>query len=332
MTTTNSDPAVSETTPDTGSSGAADTSATDPGPTAAEVAAGSDLSGKRILVTGGGAGIGLETVRALAQVGGEVTIAVRNVAAGEAAAADVAATVDGPPVSVRHLDLADQKSVAAFVAGWDGPLDILIANAGIMAGPLQRTAEGWELQFATNHLGHFALAVGLRPALAAAGHARVVVLSSAGHLNSPVDFDDIHFQVRPYDPWIAYAQSKTANVLFAVGAAPRWADDGIDVNAVMPGRIRTNLLKHVTDEEVGRIRQLPAGAAVTWSTPDFGAATSVYVAVAPELAGVSGKYFERCALAKPNVPGTREGFAPYAVDPDGAQRLWQLSSDWTGLG
>ena len=184
--------------------------------TAAEVLDGVDLTGRRAVVTGGASGIGVETARALAGRGAEVTIAVRDLAAGERTVAEIVATTGNKQVLAAPLDLLDRPSIAAFVAGWSGPLHILVNNAGMMASPLGRTAEGWEQQFATNHLGHFALATGLHPALAAAGGARVVSVSSAAHRRSPVVFDDIHFQHRAYDPWLAYGQSKTANVLFAV--------------------------------------------------------------------------------------------------------------------
>ena len=202
--------------------------------TAAEVVNGIDLTGRRAIVTGGASGIGIETARALAGAGAEVTLAVRNVEAGERTAADITGTTGSKHVLVARLDLADQASVAAFAAAWNGPLDILVNNAGIMASPLMRTPEGWEMQFATNHLGHFALATRLHGALAAAGGARVVSVSSSAHLRSPVVFDDIHFLERPYEPWAAYGQSKTANVLFAVEGTRRWAGDGITVNALMP--------------------------------------------------------------------------------------------------
>src|SRR3954449_11032755 len=195
--------------------------------TAAEVIAGIDLTGKRAIVTGGASGIGIETARALAGAGAEVTLAVRDVNAGERVATDVGA------VAGEYLELAKPESVEAFTQRWEGPLHLLINNAGVMALPeLERTKEGWELQFATNHLGHFALATGLHRWLAAAGGARIVSVkpapalrrggaggartvsvSSAAHLRSGVDFDDIHFQRREYEPWLAYGQSKTANVL-----------------------------------------------------------------------------------------------------------------------
>jgi NAD(P)-dependent dehydrogenase (short-subunit alcohol dehydrogenase family) len=195
-----------------------------------------------------------------------------------------------------------------------------------MASPETRTPEGWELQFATNHLGHFALTTGLLPALKAAGGARVVAVSSSAHLRSPVVFEDIHFRERPYEPWAAYGQSKTANVLFAVEAAKRWAGDGITVNALMPGGIRTNLQRHVSEEELARLRAASAGGGMQWKTPEQGAATSVLVATSPLLEGIGGRYFEDCNEAEPAEPGLRRrGVAAYALDPEAAALLWQVS-------
>lgn len=293
--------------------------------TAAEVVDGIDLTGRRVIVTGGASGIGIETARALAGAGAEVTLAVRNVEAGERTAEDIVATTDNEQVLVAPLDLADQASVASFVAAWDGPLHILVNNAGVMASPEMRTPEGWELQFATNHLGHFALATGLHRALASAGAARVVSVSSSAHLFSPVVFEDIHFLQRPYEPWAAYGQSKTANVLFAVEATKRWASDGITVNALMPGGIRTNLQRWVSDADLERMRAQSGGSAISWKTPAQGAATSVLVATSPLLDGIGGRYFEDCNEAGPNQPGTRRGVAAYALDPEVAERLWQVS-------
>ena len=295
--------------------------------TAAEVVAGIDLTGHRVIVTGGASGIGIETARALAGASAEVTLGVRNLAAGERTAADITATTGNQHVLVAPLDLADQASVASFVAGWEGPLHILVNNAGLMASPLMRTPEGWEMQFATNHLGHFALATGLRRALAEDGRARVVSVSSTGHLNSPVVFDDIHFRAREYEPWAAYGQSKTANVLFGVEATKRWAGDGITVNALMPGAIHTNLQRFITDEELARMRGRLGGTDPIWKTPEQGAATSVLVATSPLLEGVGGRYFEDCNEAEPHQPGTRRGVADYALDPEAAALLWQVSVD-----
>ncbi|MDT3438090.1 SDR family NAD(P)-dependent oxidoreductase [Pseudofrankia sp. BMG5.37] len=293
--------------------------------TAAEVIDGIDLSGRRAVVTGGASGIGIETARALAGAGAEVTLAVRNVEAGDRTAADLIASTGNKQVLVAALDLADQASVAAFVAQWDGPLDILVNNAGIMASPLLRTPEGWELQFATNHLGHFALATGLHGALAAAGGARIVSVSSSAHHRSPVVFDDIHFERREYEPWSAYGQSKTANVLFAVEASKRWAGDGITVNALMPGGIRTNLQRYVSEEDLERLRAAAGGADLKWKTPEQGAATSILVATSPLLDGIGGRYFEDCGEAEVGTLSARSGVAPYALDPEAAARLWDVT-------
>jgi NAD(P)-dependent dehydrogenase (short-subunit alcohol dehydrogenase family) len=293
--------------------------------TAAEVIAGIDLTGRRAIVTGGASGIGIETARALASAGAEVTLAVRDLHAGERAAAGITASTGKKQVLAAPLNLADQASVQAFAAAWDGPLHILVNNAGIMASPLMRTPQGWEMQFATNHLGHFALATGLHRALAAAGGARVVSVSSSAHHRSPVVFDDIHFEHRPYDPWLAYGQSKTANVLFAVEATKRWASDGITASALMPGGIRTNLQRYVTDEELDRLRTAAGGATLKWKTPEQGAATSVLVATSPLLDGIGGRYFEDCNEAETGNLSARNGVAEYALDPDAAATLWEVS-------
>jgi len=293
--------------------------------TAAEVLDGVDLSGQRALVTGGASGIGVETARALAGAGAEVTLAVRNTEAGQQTAEDIIAATGNKLVYVAPLDLADQVSVAVLAAGWDGPLHILVNNAGVMASPLTRTPQGWELQFATNHLGHFALARGLHRALAAADGARVVSVSSGAHLRSGVVFDDIHFSEREYEPWSAYGQSKTANVLFAVEATRRWADDGITVNALHPGSIRTNLQRHVTEETLSRLRAQAGSSLPDWKTTEQGAATSALLAASPLVDGVSGRYFEDCSEAGPNQPGTRTGVAAYALDPEAAALLWKVT-------
>jgi NAD(P)-dependent dehydrogenase (short-subunit alcohol dehydrogenase family) len=220
----------------------------------AQAIEGIDLSGKRAIVTGGSSGIGIETARALAGAGAEVTLAVRDIGAGERAAADITATT-GNAVHVGRLDLSNQGSVAGFVANWSGPLHILINNAGVILPDLQRTAEGWEMTFATNHLSHFALALGLRDSLSADGDARIVSVSSAGHRRSPVIFDDVNFTSRPYDPGLAYGQSKTANVLFAVEATRRWANDGITANAVQPGPVAaTNLNRHLDADALAGVQ------------------------------------------------------------------------------
>lgn len=294
--------------------------------TADDVVAGLDLTGLRVVVTGGGSGIGLETSRSLARAGADVVIAVRDTVAGHRAADDILAST-GRSVHVAHLDLMDSTSVAAFTEEWQGPLHLLVLNAGIMACPLARTAEGWESQFATNHLGHFALAVGLHGALADAHGARIVSVSSSGHLASPVVFDDLHFDRRPYDPWAAYGQSKTANVLLAVEASRRWYDDGIVANALMPGGIATGLQKHVSQETRDSWARLEAQGRFVWKTPQQGAATTLVAAVAPEFAETGGHYLEDCQEA-PTVEDdarTGSGVRRWARDPDSAHLLWETS-------
>jgi NAD(P)-dependent dehydrogenase (short-subunit alcohol dehydrogenase family) len=295
--------------------------------TAEEVARGIDLTGRSTIVTGGASGIGVETARALARTGAEVTLAVRDLAAGERTAGEIAETTGNADVHVAHLDLADRASIAAFVAAWTGPLHVLVNNAGVMASPETRTPEGWELQFATNHLGHLALALGLRDALAADGAGRIVAVSSAAHRRSPVVFDDIHFERREYDPWLAYGQSKTANVLFAVEATRRFADDGITANALMPGGIVTNLQRYMDPAVVAGWSKGEGAGGLALKTPEQGAATSVLLATSPELAGVSGRYFEDCNEA-PVVANDFDGSAgvrAYALDPEAAERLWEVS-------
>lgn len=292
--------------------------------TAAEVIEGSDLSGKRAIVTGAASGIGVETARALAGAGAEVTLAVRNTDAGARTAADITASTGNEAIHVGALELVDRASIAAFVGAWQGPLDILVNNAGVMALPeLELTDEGLEMQFATNHLGHFALALGLYEALASAGEARIVSLTSRGHLRSPVVFDDINFAFRSYDPWLAYGQSKTANVLFAVEATRRWAGDGITANAVHPGAIAdTNLSRHM---EAGELEKLRASGAFRFKTIEQGAATSVLVATSSLLDRIGGRYFEDSGEGEVVTKSGGNGVAPYALDPDNARRLWEES-------
>ncbi len=297
--------------------------------TAAEVIAGVDLSGKRAIVTGASSGIGVETARALAGAGAAVTLAVRNTETGERVAADIREGTGNDTVTVGALDLSDLSSVRAFVATWSGPLDILVNNAGVMAiQELTLSSSGHEMQFATNHLGHFALALGLHDSLAAAGSARIVSVSSGGHLRSPVVFDDIDYAFRDYDPFGAYGQSKTANVLFAVEATRRWAPEGIFVNALMPGGIATPLQRHLPAHYAEQALDAFRAAGTDFKSVEQGAATSVLLAASPLLDGIGGRYFEDCNEAvrvdRRGGPG-RGGVAAYALDPANAERLWQLS-------
>ncbi|MFE2358421.1 SDR family NAD(P)-dependent oxidoreductase [Streptomyces parvulus] len=300
---------------------------------ARDVIEGVDLTGRRAVVTGGASGLGAETVRALAAAGAEVTVATRRVESAEPLLAELSAAGAPGRVHARALDLADLASVHAFVNAWRDPLDILVANAGIMALPTRTlSTRGWEMQLATNYLGHFALALGLHPALRDAGWARIVVVSSGAHRGAPFDFGDPHFERRPYDPWAAYGQSKTADVLFTVGAR-RWTADGITANALNPGYILTGLQRHVDDDtmrafgvmdEQGNVRPLPY-----YKTAEQGAATSVLLATSPLLDGVTGRYFEDNAEARTVRTGEEDpgGVAEHALDPDAADRLWEFASN-----
>jgi NAD(P)-dependent dehydrogenase (short-subunit alcohol dehydrogenase family) len=307
------------------------TKAYGPTTTAAEIVRDLDLHGRRVIVTGASSGIGAETARALASVGADVTLAVRNLEAGTRVANGIADSLPAGvgELRVAPLDLANPVSVTGFVHAWTGPLHVLVNNAGVMALPqLTRTPSGYEMQFATNHLGHFALATGLHKSLAAAGGARVVSVASIGHLFSPVVFDDLHYRFRPYDQWTSYGQSKSANVLFAVGAAQRWSDDGIAVNALMPGNIAsTALARHMTADDLAALGEQTLLALPPVKTIEQGAATSVLLAASPDVDGVSGRYYEDCAEAiQVSERGDHTGgVAPYVLDLDNAERLWQVS-------
>ncbi|MFF0043369.1 SDR family NAD(P)-dependent oxidoreductase [Streptomyces mirabilis] len=294
-----------------------------------EVIDGVDLTGKRTILTGTTSGIEVETARALAGAGVDVTLAVRNVEGGRRVAGEITAATGNPKVAAESLQLADRASVASFTDAWQGPLHILVNNAGIMALPeLHRKPQGWELQFATDYLDHFNLALGLHEALAAASGACVVSLTSVGHLFSPVVFEDIHFERRLYEEWAAYGQSKTANALLAVGAAERWADDGITANAVMPGGIRTGLQRHQEGNMTPEIEA--AFADFSWKTVEEGAATSVLAAASPLPEGATGRYFEDCNEAEVHSaldPSATSGVLPYALDAGNAEQLWDLATD-----
>ncbi len=288
--------------------------------TAAQIIEGIDLTGKRAIVTGGASGIGVETARALASAGAEVTLAVRRTEVGEDVARDIRASTGNSKVRAEPLDLSDLRSVRAFADAWTGHLHILVNNAGVMAIPtLERTAQGWEMQFATNFLGHFALMQGLHAAMVGAGGARIVSLSSSGNLIAPVLFDDLHFDFIPYDPLVAYGQSKSACALLAVEATRRWSSQGIFSNALNPGAIATNLQKHT-----GGLKTPPERR----KTVAQGAATSVLLAAHPSLEGIGGRYFEDCneAATVSRRPADYSGVAHYAMRASNAERLWDVAT------
>jgi len=292
-----------------------------------EVIRGVDLTGKRAVVTGATSGLGVETARALAAAGAEVLLGVRRLDAGKKVAEQLRQSTGNNAIEAASLDLSDLASVSAFTRGWSGPLHILINNAGVMALPeLQRSDLGCEMQFASNFLGHFALVVELRAPLASAGAARVVSVSSTGHLFSPVVFDDLHYRFRPYDPMTAYGQSKTATVLLAVEVTARWADDGIVCNALNPGAIATGLQKHTGGLRTPKDFQ---------KTVEQGAATSVLLAASPLVEGIGGRYFENnneadVVTERAERLGRASGVAKYALDRDNASRLWREATSLTG--
>ena len=269
--------------------------------------------------------------RALAVAGADVTLAVRDRGRGDEAAGALRASSGRRNVHVGVLDLSDLASIRRFVADWGGaPLHILINNAAIMACPLTRTPQGWEAQFATNHVGHFALTTALLPALRQGAPSRVVALSSSGHKICGVDFDDIHFERREYHKWKAYGQAKSANALMSLGLHLRHAGDGITANAVHPGGIMTGLQKFLPIEEMRALGWLQADDTPLdlFKSPEQGAATSVWAATAPELQGHGGLYLEDCNVGLPAEPSNRvSGHSPHIMDRDAAQRLWDVSQE-----
>jgi len=301
--------------------------------TAAEVLEGIDLSGKLAIVTGGYSGLGLETVRALAGAGAHVVVPARR----RVHAEEALAGIDG--VEVDELDLGDLDSVHAFAERFletGRSVDMLINNAAIMACPETRVGPGWEAQFATNHLGHFALTNLLWAALAAGGGARVVALSSAGHKRSAIRFDDLQFE-RGYDKWEAYGQAKTANSLFAVHLDALGKDAGVRAFAVHPGGILTPLQRHLSREEMVERGWIDEDGTPLqrFKTPEQGASTATWAATAPALDGMGGVYCEDCDIAELAVPGSptasTQGVDHHAIDPDAAARLWTVSVDLTGV-
>jgi NAD(P)-dependent dehydrogenase (short-subunit alcohol dehydrogenase family) len=297
------------------------------------VLAGVDLSGKLALVTGGAGGLGAETARALASRGARVVITARDLAKGKAVAKAIRESTGNEGARVEELELGSLASVRAFAERFlarDEPLHILVNNAGVMACPFDKTADGFELQFGTNHLGHFLMTCLIAPSLLRGAPARVVSLSSRGHQQSPVVFDDIAFERRPYDKWAAYGQSKTANVLFAVELERRLGARGVHAYAIHPGVIPTDLARHLEPADYTMMRQRAAarGGELKLKSVAAGAATSVYAATAPELEGRGGLYLEDCHVADvDDRESAGSGVRSYAVDPDAAKRLWSLSEE-----
>lgn len=303
--------------------------------TAAEVMAGVDLTGKIAIVTGGYSGIGLVTTKSLAAAGAHVIVPARDPVRALAALAEV------KRVEVLEMDLMQPASVEAFsrrMLNSGRPISLLINCAGVMASPLTRDGDGHESQFATNHLGHYRLTCGLWPALIAAGAARVVSVSSRGHQIAGVDFDDIDFLRRPYDKWVAYGQSKTANALFALALDKRGRHRGVRAFSLHPGQVLTSLGRHLSSAEIaafdvldehGRQRLNPE---IGLKTLEQGAATGLWCATSATLATLGGVYCEDCNIASINESETgRKGVAKWAVDLEYAERLWAASEQWTEM-
>lgn len=309
---------------------------------AEEVVANRDLSGETIVVTGGSAGLGVETIRVLAGRGAQVVGVVRDPAKGKAALDAVRQSLAGQEIpggqpaqiELAELDLADLESVrrgAAEIRKRFPKIHRLINNAGVMACPLGKTAQGFELQLGTNHLGHFVLTSQLMDSLRSGAPGRIINLSSGGHQISPMRFDDPFFEKEAYDKWVAYGQAKTANVLFSVGLDKRLRDEGIRSFAVHPGAIMTELSRHLTEQDVKDLMSRSGEAQLTFKPVPQGAATSVWAATAPELDGKGGRYCEDCHLAETvETAGGASGVMSYAVDEASADRLWALSEEWTG--
>lgn len=303
--------------------------------TATEVLAGRDLTNITAIITGGHSGLGLETTRALTRAGARVIVAARDVEAART-------KIDGiTNVEVEQLDLSNLASVREFAQRFlarDQHIDILIGSAGIMACPETRVGPGWEAQFATNHLGHYALVNLLWPALKGANNvkgARVVVVSSAGHRQSDIRWNDVQF-AHGYDKWLAYGQSKTANALFAVHLDQLGQHEGVRAFSLHPGKIFTPLQRYLAKEEMIAAGWLDTnGNPVdpTFKTTQQGAATQVWAATSPQLEGMGGSYCEDCEIAMLNTNESSSfvGVQPYAIDPDQAKRLWTLSAQLTGI-
>lgn len=303
--------------------------------TAEEAARDIDLSGKTAVVTGGSAGLGVETIRVLAKHGARVCSVVRDEAKGQAALDRIRESVPDADLELAVLDLFDLDSVrkgADDIAARFPRIDRLINNAGVMACPLGRTKEGLDTQLGTNHLGHFVLTARLIDNVLAAAPARIINLSSGGHRLSPMRFEDPFFEKEPYTKFAAYGQAKTANVLFSVALDERFKDRGVRAYAVHPGAIHTELGRHMTrDDMKDLMKDRPQAEPMKFKPLEAGAATTVWAATAPELDDVGGVYCEDCHVAdRIERPDASEGVMAWALDRDAAERLWTLSEEWSG--
>jgi NAD(P)-dependent dehydrogenase (short-subunit alcohol dehydrogenase family) len=304
-----------------------------------DVLAGVDLSGKRVLVTGVSAGIGVETARVLAAHGARVVGAARDLDKAERATVSVREeAADGGALDLVELDLASLASVRACADGLNNQgelFDLVIANAGVMACPKGTTADGFETQFGTNHLGHFVFVNRISSLMKP--NARLVNLSSAGHRYADVDLDDPNFERTPYAEFVAYGRSKTANILFAVEFDRRHRDRGIRATAVHPGAIRTELSRHMSEDAMQQLitsidAARPEGAPpFEFKTIPQGAGTSVWAGIVASADEIGGRYCEDCHVAGfTEGEGVREGVRRYALDPERAKALWAKSEEMVG--
>lgn len=304
--------------------------------TTAEEAAGDiDLSGKTIVLTGGSAGLGVETARVLAKRGAKVVSVVRDEAKGKAAADGIREHLPKADIELAILDLFDLDSVrkgADEIATRFPKIDRLINNAGVMMCPLGRTREGLDTQLGTNHLGHFVLTARLMENILAGAPARIINLSSGGHRLSPMRFDDPFFERDEYDKFVAYGQAKTANVLFSLGLDKRYKDRGVRGYAVHPGAIHTELGRHMdADDMKALMSNRPQQEPMNFKSIEAGAATTVWAATNPELEKQGGVYCEDCGVAEViEKPGVSLGVMSWAVDEEAADKLWALSEAWSG--
>ncbi len=301
--------------------------------TTAEVIAGIDLSGSQAVVTGASSGLGLETIRTLAGAGAAVMMVARNQAKLESVRDALQAELPDAQLDTVVLDLADLDSVragAAQILERCPRIDLLINNAGVMACPLDRTAQGFEMQFGTNHLGHFLLTSRLVPALLAAAPSRVVNLSSAAHKMAPFNAEDPNYLEREYEKWQAYGESKTANVLFSVALEQRFGPRGVHSLAVHPGAIMTELSRYLVESDYEFLTSRSSASEMSLKSVEAGAATSVWAASSPTLEGRGGIYLEDCHEAAPLAEGVDGGVAGYALDPAAADKLWDLSEQLVG--
>lgn len=299
-----------------------------------QVLDGIDLSGKRVLITGATSGLGQESARAMAAKGASIVITGRNMPKAEQVAAGIRESTGNQNVSVQELELGSFASIRAFAERFlqdDAALDILINNAGVMACPYEETADGLEMQFGTNHIGHFLMTCLIAPALLKAGNARIVSLSSRGHQMSPVVFEDIGFKDREYQNWLSYGQSKTANALFAVELEKRLGGRGVHAYSVHPGVIMTELSRHMKEEDFEFLQTRAPSGGLAFKSTEAGAATQVYAATAPELEGRGGVYLEDCHVAEvDDSDGASEGVRSYALDSENAAKLWKASEEIVG--